>query len=592
MATLNHVGKRLLLISVMMCLIFGVFCNMLPIENSKYQLSMETIYVLLSENNYVSAKEILLILDEEYEPSAEVYYLLAYITHRTYLINATMDSPDGFPPDIMTEHDVEYIDYLSKVVETDPLFEPGKISRMKDMNLLRAAQIELTSHYGLFASLDYFEKNYTQSRHYYQMGRQASGFYNALLEYNANIMNSCEPNAIVFTNGEMDTYPAWYLQMLPVEYIMEYTHEPTDIFISDQASLNLEKVQTEKNIHLQGMRRDITVANLPLLNTSWYVRHLRDIEGVEINWSEEEISSLDDRPGGFQKYLWNDFITYSAGDPAGTDQFTINYLQNVEDSELINAFYPQLGSDYCVLQIVKDNFGKRPIYFANNCESNFGFDSYMRNEGMVSRITSVKSEIGEESVDLQRLLTNIDKVYEYRTILDDTVYKDDYMVRLAMNYGSGYSRAALQFSKAGDHKKALAYAEQARKFIDSDLRLTEFWVHHYAATGQLDKLDEFINNTIMSHSAAIRIYNSYVLFTMAREFPRYFPRYMKKLLLAYPNEMDYAELALYYGHTYNLMSQVETILDSLMDESKLGYNYWDLNKRLGAMNEEGEAESP
>ncbi len=412
------------------------------------------------------------------------------------------------------------------------------------------------------------------------------------LDYGVNFLNSVEDNAIIFTNGDNDTYPLWYAQALHDPYATEHHHESRDIFPSSESQAAIAHAMEYKNKQLKGIRKDVTIANLSLLNTSWYIRQLREIEGVVINWTEEEINSLDDRTGGFQRYLWNDSITYSAGDPAGTDQFTINYLQNLKENEQTSAFYPRRGSDFSVLQIVKDNFGKRPIYIAVTCESNIGFDSYLRNEGMVSRITSVKSDIGEEGVDLERLLTNIDKVYKYRSIFDDRVYKDDNMDRLAMNYGSGYSRAALQFSKAGNPEKALAYAKQARKFIDSDLRLSEFWVNHYAATGQLDKLDNFIDTTIMSHSDNVRIYNSYVLITMARDFPRYFPRYMSKLLVAYPNEIDYAELALYYAHTYNLMPQVETMLDSLMDASTLGYNYGDLNRRLGAMNEEDVAESP
>lgn len=412
------------------------------------------------------------------------------------------------------------------------------------------------------------------------------------LDYGVNFLNSVEENAIIFTNGDNDTYPLWYTQALHDPYAKEYPiHQSRDIYPTAESQKAISTAMLYKNKELKGIRKDVTIANLSLLNTSWYIRQLRELEGVVINWNEEEINSLDDRKGSFQEYLWKDLIEYKTGDPKGEQNFSINYLQNAQNSEQSRAFYPRRGSDFSVLQIVKDNFGKRPIYFAVTCESNIGFDDYLRNEGMVARITSIKSE-GREQVDFPRLLTNIDKVYQYRSIFDDRVFKDDNMKRLAMNYGSAYSRAAVEFSRKKDFDQAIQYARQARKFIDSDLRLLEFWVNYYAGTAQLNKLDKFIDKNILLHSDAVSIYNSYVLNTMAREFPQYFPRYMKKLMQTDPNQIDYAELALYYGHTFNLLPQVEVMLDSLMSEKKLGYNYADLNNRLKAMNEEDTAESP
>ena len=35
-----------------------------------------------------------------------------------------------------------------------------------------------------------------------------------MLNYGYNFLNSCEPNGILFTNGDLDTYPVLYMQKI------------------------------------------------------------------------------------------------------------------------------------------------------------------------------------------------------------------------------------------------------------------------------------------------------------------------------------------------------------------------------------------
>jgi len=94
-------------------------------------------------------------------------------------------------------------------------------------------------------------------------------------DYGYNVLASLEPDAIIFTYGDNDTYPLWYMQCV------------------------------------ERFRTDVRVANASLLNTDWYIRQLRDREpAVPITLSDREIEQM--QPMAFEGggIAWkNDLIT-------------------------------------------------------------------------------------------------------------------------------------------------------------------------------------------------------------------------------------------------------------------------------------------
>jgi tetratricopeptide (TPR) repeat protein len=313
------------------------------------------------------------------------------------------------------------------------------------------------------------------------------------LDYGMNFLNSLEENAIIFTNGDNDTFPLWYNQAVKDKNTKEFIHPAKDLAPTPESQKALQSALEYKHKYLHGIRKDVTVANLSLLNTPWYLRQLRDKEGVIISWPDTLLDQLTytPPPDYGDSYPMIDYLFDGTAPVDKGFSFSIPGNPAVAPFSVSYPSHPMWRkegifrvSDLAVMKIIQDNYGKRPIYFAVTCENYVGFEKYTRNEGMVSRVVSTP---GADQLDINRLLLNTEKVYSYRSISDRKVYKDDNMRRLIMNYGAAYDRASSYFLEKGETEKAKYYLDKAFKFISSDFSKEVRSVNLYLQSKQYDE---------------------------------------------------------------------------------------------------------
>jgi len=245
-------------------------------------------------------------------------------------------------------------------------------------------------------------------------------------DYSYNMLQSCEPNAILFTNGDNDTFPLWYLQ-------------------------EVEEVRT-----------DIRIVNLSLLNTPWYVQQLKDLEPkVPITYSDAEIERLQlmrwDKPQVLEIPIPEDFgqqqqIEYSRSfgsrniDVPKSIKFRVRPQMKMQNIGLLRV------QDLMILHILHANRWKKPIYFAVTVAKSNMMDElqqYMRMDGLALKIVPYK----DWKISPENLERNLTEVYKYRGLDDGSVHYDKNILGLLQNYRTAYLQVADYHTRQNNHEK-------------------------------------------------------------------------------------------------------------------------------------------
>ncbi len=290
-------------------------------------------------------------------------------------------------------------------------------------------------------------------------------------DYSFNILQSCAPNAIVFTTGDNDTFPLWFLQ------------------------------------YVNGIRTDVRVVNLSLLNTDWYIKQLRDDEPkIALRMSDADIANVQPRL----------FEATKAGIPVPNASYEEAYREMAEyDSSLAYDAEPALRfdlkptlntpygaalrvQDLMILRILQDNQFRRPVYFAVTVspDNKIGLEPYMRMDGLAFRVLPGVKVEQRRLLDPDLMWTNLNEKFLYRNLGNANVYYDDNVTSLLQNYRSAFLHLAQFHLTRNEKDLALRALDRMKQVMPetviptNDFRVSEAIGFMYSQAGKPEELDQ------------------------------------------------------------------------------------------------------
>ncbi len=339
-----------------------------------------------------------------------------------------------------------------------------------------------------------------------------------------NYLNSCAPNAILFTNGDNDTFPLWYAQ------------------------------------EVEGIRTDVRVVNLSLLNTEWYIDQMKrkayDSEPVPFSLTKDKyrqgthdvtyliedeglkdtyvdvkalfgILAQDDTKlkmntsqiGMIDYFPTKKFmVTYDSAELMKTGSIAPKFINRLDTIRWEIKAQAVEKANLMIMDLLATNDWKRPVYFVmtTGADTYIGLDKYFQLEGLAYRLLPVQAsnadgQIGEVNTDA--MYDNLMNRFKFGNLNSPAVYIDETNARMVMNMRSLYGRLADALIREGKIDSAQKVLDRSFEMMPETVVGYDFFtvplISGYYRTGKTARATEISENLHKNAAADLAYFFSF-----------------------------------------------------------------------------------
>ena len=286
-----------------------------------------------------------------------------------------------------------------------------------------------------------------------------------------NLLASCAPNSILFTGGDNDTFPLWYVQEVEnfrtdVRVIV-LSYFNTDWYIEQMMSKKnkSEKIDFSVSLdsYIQGglndylpYRNDSRIQNRPISLKGYINLVKRNSKAIQVPTSVSNYNSIP------SKSFWLASID--------KENLLGKFNSYYQDTLLINLKNNKNGlekKDLAFLDLLQANNWERPIYFNNTSLNGIGLE-LKRNviqEGFAYRLLPILSPNSGSLIDSEKMYKNLMYNSFWRGLDDERAYFSEDHRGFIMNYRSTFNTLIKELINKKEYDKALEVINKSLEII-------------------------------------------------------------------------------------------------------------------------------